>query len=304
MPVKYIEQDCKTILHKIDTKRLPFNYGVNPYRGCFHSCVYCFARYTHSYLDLNPESDFENIIIVKKNADRVLQRQLSNPKWKKEVVCLGSVCDPYQPIEKKYQLTRNMLQKFWRFKTPITIATKSDLIVRDKDILADMTQHVPLNVAMSIATLNEDLRKEIEPRVPSTLKRLKVINELREKGIVVGVLLMPVIPFINDSEEELEQLVKLIAENGIDFFIFGILYLIGASKKRFLDFIQKTHPELYDKFQLFYKLRSPPISYKNKIYNNLRKLRTKYSLNSSPNAIFLPKVNSQLTIDQWFSIEK
>ena len=276
MKVTYIEQNCKSILHRIDNPRLPFNWGANPYRGCLHSCIYCFARYTHSYLDLDPEHEFETTIFVKINAPKILRKELGNPKWKNELVNLGSVCDPYQPIERKYKITREMLKEFQRYKTPLTVATKSALVTRDKDILAKMSQNT--DVVISISSINDQVRKLVEPRTSSTQQRLEAIKELRNSGVTVGVLLMPIIPFLNDSEEEIEALFQAVSKSGANYVIPGILYLTGSTKKRFFEFIQKHYPALNEQYRSYYKRRSPPKDYQEKINQLFRKYRKEYNL--------------------------
>ncbi len=303
MKINYIEQNCKNILHKIDSPRLPFKWGANPYRGCFHSCLYCYARYTHSYLELDPEHDFETTIFLKKNAAKILRKELSHPKWQKELVNLGSVCDPYQPIERKEQITREMLKEFYRFHNPLIVATKSPLVTRDKDILANMASESFLEVVFSISTLDEDITKKIEPRVVSAKHRLQAISKLRSENIRVGVLLMPIIPLINDSNEEIDALYREIHEAGANFVIPGILYLMGPSKTRFLDFIAEKFPDINERFKQFYQKRSPPQDYKNKIYRIFKESKRKYKFEDiRPYYSKLTKIN-QKTIDQWF-VEK
>lgn len=297
--VTYIERNCKSILHKIDNPRLPFNWGANPYRGCLHSCIYCFARYTHSYLELDPEHEFETTIIVKKNAAKILRKELANPKWKNELVNLGSVCDPYQPIERKYKITREMLLEFQRYKTPLTVATKSNLVTQDKDILAEMSQDSHVDVVISISSINDQIRKKVEPRASSTQKRLEAISELRASGINVGVLLMPIIPFLNDTEDEIDELFKAVSETGANYVIPGILYLTGSTKNRFFEFIEKHYPDLVEKYKLFYKRRSPPKKYQEKINLLFRQYRGKYNLDKFSPGQWKSKKDTQSVLDSY-----
>ncbi len=296
----YIEQNSKSILHKIDNPRLPFNWGANPYRGCLHSCIYCYARYTHRYLDLDPESDFETTIIIKKNAAQILRKELSNPKWIKELVNLGSICDPYQPIERKYQITREMLKEFSRYKVPFTIATKSNLISRDIDIIAEMSKDTYVDVVISISSINDQIRKQIEPRATSTQGRLKLAEELSSFGINVGILLMPIIPFLNDSDEDLEELFSEISKVKPKYVIPGIMYLTSSPKKRFLEFIEMVYPKLLSNFKDYYKGRSPPKSYKESLYKKLMKLRQKYNLHEYKSSYTNTSSNNQSKLDSWF----
>ncbi|MBN1330756.1 MAG: radical SAM protein [Candidatus Heimdallarchaeota archaeon] len=304
MGVKYLELECKSILHRINSPRLPFNWGANPYRGCFHSCLYCYARYTHSYLELDPEHDFESTIFIKRNAPQILRKELSHPKWQKKVVNLGSVSDPYQPIERNEFITRNMLKEFKRYQNPLIIATKSDLVTRDKDIIADLSQNANVEVAISLSTLNDDLRKEIEPRASPTKKRLQAIEELRAKNITVGVLLMPVIPYLSDSFEELDELFKAISEVKASYIIPGILYLTGAAKKRFLEYIEIKHSEWNAIYQYYYKNRSPPKDYREKINKYFIELRKKYHMFKFEIKKSTKIFPQQQTLDFWVSEEK
>ncbi|MBD3189524.1 MAG: radical SAM protein [Candidatus Heimdallarchaeota archaeon] len=300
LKISYIEQDCKTLLHKIASPRLPFKWGINPYRGCLHSCIYCFARYTHSYLDLDPSQDFETTIFVKTNAPQVLRKELSRPSWKKELINLGSVCDPYQPAEENYQITRQLLKELARFRTPVTIATKSDLIVRDVTLLSEMAKESYLDVVLSISSINEDIRKELEPRAPTTEQRLEAIQILRENGIKTGVLMMPIAPYLNDSSEVLDRLFQALSTAGVNFVIPGILYLPRLTKPRFFDFLEKNHPELLEKYRTLYRGRSAPKWYRKKMYKQLTDLRQKYQLfdfGASRRAITPSK--KQSTLDKW-----
>ena len=280
MKITYIEQPCKTLLHKINKINLPFSWGLNPYRGCLHSCTYCYARYTHSYLDLNTTKDFDTKIFVKTNAAKILKKEFSNPKWHKELVNLGSVCDPYQPAERKYEITREVLKVFQRFKNPITIATKSDLILRDIDILKEISNVTFIDILFSISSINKDAQRELEPRAPSTQRRLAAIKQLHNAGLRVGVLAMPIVPFINDTPEEIDALYKAIKSAQADFVIPGVLYIQGPTKVRFFEYIENQHPKLLVQYKEFFKSRSPPKYYKDKMQTLFRQLIKKYQLNN------------------------
>ena len=301
MKVNYIEQNCKSILHKINRTNLPFNWGANPYRGCLHSCIYCFARYTHKYLDLDPKREFETTIFIKINAPQILRKEFSSPKWKKALVNLGSVCDPYQPIETKYTITREMLKVFLQYNNPITIATKSDLILRDLNILKEITERNFINIVFSISSIGEHITKELEPRAPSTQRRLKAISVLRNNGLKVGVLLMPIVPFLNDCENEIENLFQKISEAGANFVLPGILYLQGPTKMRFIDYIKEEHPKLIEKYKDFYKSRSPPKSYRDIKHSLFRRLVKKYNLTDYYN--YIEPKNTQKELFDWIKNE-
>lgn len=229
-----------------------------------------------------------------------MRKELSNPKWKKELVNLGSICDPYQPIEKKYQITREMLKEFSRYKVPLTIATKSNLISRDIDIITEMSKETYVDVVISISSINDQIRKQIEPRTTSTQGRLKLAEELSSFSINVGILLMPIIPFLNDSDEDLEELFSEISKVKPKYVIPGIMYLTSSPKKRFLEFIEMVHPKLLPNFKDYYKGRSPPKSYKDSIYKKLTKLRQKYNLHEYKSSYTNTSSTNQSKLDSWF----
>lgn len=297
MKIIYIEQLSKNILHKINAPHLPFNWGANPYRGCIHSCIYCYARYTHSYLDMSPEKDFETKIFVKLNAPQILRKELSNPKWQNELVNLGSVCDPYQPAERKYGITKKMLQVFEQHNTPLTIATKSDLITRDIELLKEISDKTYLNIVVSLSSLNDIITRELEPHSPSISKRLEMIRKLREADLKVGILMMPIVPLLNDSKKEIESFFAKIAEIRVNFVLPGMLYLQGASKKRFMEFIQLKHPELEHNYKKLYMNRSPPSSYSKPIKDHIKSLIKKYHLYDYND--FKMRKPEQSKIDLW-----
>jgi DNA repair photolyase len=251
---------------------------VNPYRGCLHSCTYCYARYTHNYLDFNATDEFDTKIIVKINAAKVLRKEFSKPNWQQELVNLGSVCDPYQPAERKYEITREILRVFKQFRNPITIATKSDLILRDIDILQEISKVSFIDILFSISSINKDVQRELEPRASSTQRRLDAIKQLHEAGLRVGVLAMPIVPFINDTPEEIESLFKAIKNAQADFVIPGILYIQGPTRKRFFDYIETLHPTLLERYKEFFKGRSPPKEYRLEKQKLIKRLINKYQL--------------------------
>lgn len=278
MPVRYQPIKCKSFLHHFDKKFLPFSWGANPYRGCEHSCPYCFARYTHEYLGYDSNTDFENKIFVKTNAAEILEKELSRPKWKKEPVNLGSVCDPYQPAEKKFRITRQVLEVFVKHKTPLFIGTKSDLIIRDIDILSEMAKRTALMVNFTITTLDENIRRKIEPRAVSTKKRLDAVKQLSNAGVVVGILFMPIFPYLTDDLENINGVMKTISECGAKDIVPGVLDLRASCRKRILSFIEEEFPDLLPKYLDLYEKAYAPKDYTKKIYKAVETARGKYGL--------------------------
>jgi len=199
----HITRDAsKTIISKNTSPDVPFTQSLNPYRGCEHGCIYCFARPTHAYLDLSPGLDFETKLIIKPDAAKLLSKALNKKNYPCQTLALGSNTDPYQPIEREYKITRNILQVLADYQHPVSIITKSALIERDIDILTELAQSNLVEVMISICTLDKALARSMEPRASSPARRLKTIEQLAHANIPVGVLVAPTIPVLNDPELE------------------------------------------------------------------------------------------------------
>jgi len=196
------EQSAKTLISKNTSPDVPHEQSVNPYAGCEHGCVYCYARPTHAYHDLSPGLDFETKLIAKTNAAELLEKEISAPSYKCKPILLGANTDPYQPIEKNYELTRQLLELCLKKNQPVSLITKSTLIERDLDVLSELASKGLSSVRMSITTLDNDLKRKLEPRTASGHSRLKVLSKLVAEGVPTGVLVAPVIPSINDHEIE------------------------------------------------------------------------------------------------------
>ena len=192
----------KTILTRNESPDISFDRSINPYRGCEHGCVYCYARPTHAYMGLSPGLDFESKLFVKENAATLLEKELAAPKYKPLVVALGANTDAYQPIERQYRVTRSVLEVLARTKHPVGIVTKSNLVLRDLDILAPMAREGLVKVYISVTTLDRDIARRMEPRAPTPERRLEAIEQLAAAGIPTGVMVAPVVPAVNDSEIE------------------------------------------------------------------------------------------------------
>ncbi len=208
----YARDLAKTILARNDLPDIPFDRSINPYRGCEHGCVYCFARPTHAYLGLSPGLDFESRIFVKEDAPELLRAELARPSYQCRTIALGSNTDPYQPAEKKYQLTRRILEVLRELKHPVSIVTKSALVARDLDLLAEMARMRLCSVAISVTSLDRSLARAMEPRAATPQRRLDTIRILADAGIPVCVLASPMIPALNDSE--LDAILEAAAAHG------------------------------------------------------------------------------------------
>jgi DNA repair photolyase len=229
----------KTIVNKVDSPDLR-GLSMNPYQGCEHGCVYCYARNAHEYWGFSAGLDFERKIIVKPDAPALLEKQLSNPRWQPEAIMLSGNTDCYQPLERKYELTRGMLQVLLKFRHPVAIITKNALIKRDIDVLREMAEHRLVQVMISITGLDEKLRLQLEPRTATYKQRLETITALREAGIPVGVMSAPIIPGLNSHE--IPAILHAAANAGALFAGYTMVRLNGQVGEIFRDWLRKTYP--------------------------------------------------------------
>jgi DNA repair photolyase len=237
----YTKDTARTVIARNDSPDIPFDRSINPYRGCEHGCVYCFARPTHAYLGLSPGLDFESRIFVKEDAPALLEAELSRASYRCDVMALGSNTDPYQPIERKLELTRRILQVLQRFRHPVGVVTKSTLVARDIDILAEMARDRLATVAISVTTLDRKLARLMEPRAPTPERRLDTIAALAEAGIPVSVMTSPMIPALNDME--LERIMEAAAARGATCAGYVLLRVPLEIKGLFEEWLQTNYPD-------------------------------------------------------------
>ncbi|MGQ9632338.1 MAG: radical SAM protein [bacterium] len=273
--VEYVEVECKSLLHGYRADLSPFRWDINPYRGCRHSCVYCFARYTHEYLGMEDPMDFERKILVKVNAPDVLDRELSSPRWCRNIVNLGGVVDAYQPIEARYGITRGILKVLLKHRNPVAISTKSDLVLRDLDILGELAKGAGAAVALTITTLNEDLQRKLEPLAPPPSRRLDALRRAKEAGVLTGLHLMPILPHITDGEGDLDALIGAAADCGVDYVVADILNLRPSAGKRFWPFLGEEFPELVGRYRRLYKEWWVDPGYSDSIHKRVAQLKVK-----------------------------
>lgn len=242
---KIFHESPKKIVNKIDSPDLHGMYSMNPYQGCEHGCIYCYARNTHEYYGFSAGLDFESKIIVKENAPALLEKHILNPKWQPVPIMLSGNTDCYQPQERKFEITRKMLQVLAKYRHPVGIISKNSLITRDIDVLKDLASDHLVHVMISITTLNEELRRAMEPRTVSGWKRLKVVEELAKADIPVGIMNAPIIPGLN--HHEIPQILKAAADHGALTAGMTVVRLNGSIGKIFEDWLRKNFPDRFEK---------------------------------------------------------
>ena len=233
-------ETAKSIIARNQSPDIPFDQSINPYRGCEHGCVYCYARPSHAWLDLSPGLDFETRLTYKHNAAEQLERELRAPGYKCQPITLGANTDPYQPLEKEHQITRQLIEVLQRFRHPFNIITKGSLVTRDLDLLAEMADQKLCSVAISVTTLNRDLKRAMEPRTPAGTSRLQTMQQLSEAGIPVSLLLAPVIPALNDME--METILEQAAAAGARNASYILLRLPLEIRDLFQEWLQEHYP--------------------------------------------------------------
>lgn len=239
------EENAKKIVNEIKSPDLRNMYSTNPYQGCEHGCIYCYARNTHEYYGFSAGLDFESKIVVKKNAPELLEKFILHPKWQALPIMISGNTDCYQPQERKFQLTRKMLKVLANYRHPVSMITKNGLITRDIDILKDLASENLVQVYISITTLNEELRRKMEPRTASAVKRLKTVEELAKASIPVGIMNAPLIPGLN--HHEVPEVLKAASNVGALTAGMTVVRLNGSIGKIFEDWLRKNFPDRFDK---------------------------------------------------------
>lgn len=242
---KLIRDDTKQILSENDSPDIPFTYGLNPYRGCEHGCIYCYARPTHEFLGFSAGLDFESRIMVKYDAAKKLRSKFASKSWKPESITLSGVTDPYQPIERELKITRDCLKVFVEARNPVGIITKNYLVTRDLDLLEELSNYNAVHVTLSITTLDRDLARVMEPRTSQPPRRLKAIRELADKGISVGVNVAPIIPGLTDHE--VADILEAARDAGATQAGYTIVRLPHGVKDLFQDWLEQHFPDRKEK---------------------------------------------------------
>lgn len=281
--VEYFLLPVRSILNHCNSDRVPFSWTINPYRGCEFGCVYCYARYTHEYMEVDG-AEFDRKIYAKCDAGRLIDRDLALQNPGPEHIALGTATDPYQPAEREFGVMRSLLERLaLREGLSLSITTKSDQIVRDLELLRRIATRSELQINITVTTLRNRLARLLETRAPRPDLRLEALRRLREAGLSAGVFAMPVLPGLTDAEEDLDRLAHAARDAGALWFGASVLFLMPSSLRQFLPFIEKRFPRLAARYRQWYVERNgPPESYRREISERIALVRRRYGLASRP----------------------
>lgn len=249
-----IEIQAKSIINRVPGgSHVPFGWTINPYRGCGHACRYCFARKTHSYLDLDTGNDFDSKIVVKVNAGALLRRELASPKWTGDAIAMGTNTDPYQRAEGKYGLMREILPALAERSNPFSILTKGTLILRDLDLITEAARRTEVSVAVSIGSVDEQLWRGVEPGTPSPRRRLEVVRRFADAGVGCSVLMAPILPGLSDSAEQIDETVVELVRAGASNITPLMLHLRPGAREWYRAWLQREYPDLVPLYARLYR---------------------------------------------------
>jgi len=250
--ITFIEAEAKTIINHVPGNAMPFSWTINPYRGCSHACTYCFARVTHTYMDMNAGADFETKIVVKINAPEVLRAQLRSRRWHGDHIAMGTATDPYQRAEGRYGLMRGIIQALTDYRNPFSILTKGTLILRDLDLLIEASKVADVSTAFSIGTLDEDAWRLSEPGTPHPHARMDAVAALNDAGIPCGVMLAPILPGITDAPEKMRAVVDAAIAAGATHISPILLHLRPVVREEYMGWLQASYPALITRYEQMY----------------------------------------------------
>ncbi|NKX56120.1 Rv2578c family radical SAM protein [Arthrobacter mobilis] len=251
--ITFHEVACRSALNRVPAQSaMPFDWTVNPTRGCLHQCTYCFARRTHEYLDFDSGRDFDTQIIVKTNVVQVLRKELARPSWRREHVALGTNSDPYMRAEGRYRLMPGIITALADSGTPFSILTKGPLLKRDLPLLAAAARSVQVSIGVSLAFLDADLQQRVEPGTPTPKARLDLIRAVADAGLDVGVMAMPVLPWLTDGDDHLDELFGRLAAAGATAVTAGALHLRPGAREWFLQWLARDYPQLTGRYRQLY----------------------------------------------------
>ena len=274
---RYQEVQCRSALNSV--KGMPFKWTLNPYRGCTHGCHYCYARRYHAQFELGADDEFASVILVKTNLVDVLRRELRKPSWSGELVAIGTATDCYQPIEGSYKLTRGALEVLSEFSNPTSVVTKGPMIVRDADVLSDLSARADCSVCISVPCVDEDVWRALEPGTAHPMQRLRAVRELVDAGIYAGVLMSPIVPGISSKPAMLERTLKAAVDHGARFIGSNVMHLEGGTRDHFMRWLEEQRPDLVDGYRQLYATKYAPSAYRTEVKKVLDVFRAKYRAN-------------------------
>jgi DNA repair photolyase len=274
----YQEIHCRSALNRVKGKAY-MQWSLNPYRGCTHGCHYCFARRYHSHLELGAGDQFASVIFVKTNFVEVLRRELDKPAWQKESIGFGTATDPYQPIEGTYKISRGVLEALRDAATPVGIVTKGPMVVRDIDVLKDLSAVASCRVHMSVPTVDEDAWEKLEPGVAHPLQRLKAVRQLVDAGIDCGVLMAPIVPGFSTQPARIERTIKAIADSGATSIGAMVMHMDGGTREHFMGLLQREYPDMVPMYESLYASRYVKKDYEKRVQEVVSLMRQRYGVN-------------------------
>ena len=273
---RYQEVTCRSALNRV--KGMPFEWTLNPYRGCTHGCHYCFARRYHAQFEMDAGDEFASVILVKQNIVGVLARELDRPSWQRDYVAFGTATDPYQPIEGHYRLSRAIIEALTRGRTPFGLITKGPMVVRDIDVLVEHARAARSTVYMSVPTVDDDAWQQLEPGTAPPLQRLRAVRALVDAGVNAGVLMAPIVPGFSSARGKLERTIKAIADHGARFVGCNVMHLQDGTRDHFMHFIDREFPAMKPRFETLYAKKHPPEAYRKEVQSMVRVLQERYGL--------------------------
>jgi DNA repair photolyase len=276
----FFEVHARSVINRVpEASRLPFRWTINPYRGCSHSCPYCFARKSHTYLDLDAGHDFNTKIVVKVNAPERVRAELAAPRWRGEHIAMGTNVDCYQRAEGRYRLMPGILAALRDAANPFSILTKGTLILRDADLLAEAAEVTDVGLAVSVGSADEDLCRVLEPGAPGPLRRLEVCAAFTGRGLPCAVLMGPVVPFLSDSPAQLAATVRQAAQAGASSVTPIVLHLRPGAREWFFGWLAEHHPELVGRYRgLYGRGAYAPRAYQQRVSEQVRELARRYGV--------------------------
>lgn len=251
--IEFIEAEAKTIINRVPGNFLPFKWTINPYRGCSHGCHGCFARVTHTYLDMDPARDWQSKIVVKVNAPELLRRELASRRWTGEPIAMGTATDPYQRAEGRYELMSRIIRAMAEYRNPFSILTRGPLILRDLGLLKEAASVADVTTAFSVPTLDEEVWRSSEPGTPHPRKRMEAVRKLNDNGIPCGVMVAPVLPGISDRPDQLMDVVKAAVDAGATHITPILLHLRPVVREEYMAWLGESYPDLVVRYEELYE---------------------------------------------------